>query len=65
MILGLVTLWMPNYEILPWHQWLCYAALNWVIVAMNVYGSKMVSILNQLTSKDIYIVVARHVIQRC
>jgi choline transport protein len=47
MILAIVTLWYPDYEIQRWHQWLIYCGLVWLAIALNVFGSGLIPLFNQ------------------
>ena len=51
MMLGMVTMWHPDYEIKNWHQWLCYAAVVWLAVAVNVFASKLIPLFNKFISQ--------------
>ncbi|PMD50300.1 amino acid transporter, partial [Hyaloscypha bicolor E] len=47
MILAIVTLWYPDYEMQRWHQWLIYCGLVWLAIALNVFGSGLIPLFNQ------------------
>jgi len=48
MILGIATLWYPDYELKHWQQWLIYVALIWFAVALNIFGSAIIPKFNQM-----------------
>lgn len=48
MLLSIVVLWYPSYTILAWHHWLVYVALIWLSVALNVFGSRIIPMYNQI-----------------
>jgi choline transport protein len=48
MILAIVTLWYPDYEIQRWQQWVIYCALIWLAIALNIFGSSFIPMFNQL-----------------
>ena len=47
MILAIVTLWYPEYEIQHWHQWLIFCALIWLAISINILGSGLIPMFNQ------------------
>jgi choline transport protein len=47
MILAIVTLWYPDYEMQRWHQWLIFCALIWLAIILNVFGSGIIPLFNQ------------------
>ena len=47
MVLGIATLWYPDYSIQHWHQWLCYCAITWLAFLMNVFGARLIPIFNK------------------
>jgi choline transport protein len=47
MILAMVKISIPDYIIQPWHQWLLYAAILWLAVAVNVFGSRFVPLFSK------------------
>jgi hypothetical protein len=49
MILSIVTLWYPDYQWQHWQLWLIYVALIWLAVSLNVFGSSLIPLYNQLT----------------
>ena len=48
MILEIVSLWYPDYELRHWHQYLIYIALIWFAVAINVFASGWIPTFNKL-----------------
>jgi choline transport protein len=48
MILAIVTLWYPDYEIERWQQWIIYGALIWLAISLNIFGSSFIPMFNQL-----------------
>lgn len=48
MILEIVALWHPDYEIHNWHAYLIYVTLIWISVAGNVFGSAWIPAFNKL-----------------
>lgn len=48
MILSIVKLWLPGYEIQRWQQWLVYCALIWLAIGLNVFGSSYIPLFNQM-----------------
>ena len=48
MILEIVSVWYPNYQIEHWHQFLVYVALTWLAVAINVFLSRWIPLFNKL-----------------
>ncbi|KAJ5217987.1 uncharacterized protein N7498_000086 [Penicillium cinerascens] len=47
LILSIVILWYPDYEIQNWQQWLVYIGLVWFAVALNVFGSQLLPLYNR------------------
>ncbi|OQU95641.1 hypothetical protein CLAIMM_01823 [Cladophialophora immunda] len=47
MILAMVKISIPDYVIHPWHQWLLYAVILWLAVAINVFGSRFVPLFSK------------------
>lgn len=47
LILSIVVLWYPDYEIQNWQQWLVYIGLVWLAVALNVFGSQLLPLYNR------------------
>ena len=47
----MAKLWYPEYDIQHWQQWLVYVALCWTTVALNVLGSKIIPLFNQIICK--------------
>lgn len=48
MILAIVTLSYPDYEIQRWQQWLIYCAIIWLAISVNVFGSNLLPLFNQM-----------------
>ena len=48
MILEIVTVWYPGYQIAHWHQYLIYVGLTWLAVAINVFLSRWIPLFNKL-----------------
>ena len=48
MILEIVLVWYPQFDVQHWHQWLIYVAITWVAVAINVFASRWIPLLNRL-----------------
>jgi choline transport protein len=48
MILSIVKLWYPDYEIQHWHQWMIYCALIWLAIFLNIFGSNLIPLFNQM-----------------
>ncbi|KAA6415099.1 MAG: amino acid transporter [Lasallia pustulata] len=48
MILSIVALWYPDYAIQHWQQWLVYVLLVWLVVAINVLGSRLIPAFNKM-----------------
>lgn len=51
MILSIVALWYPDYAIQHWQQWLVYVLLVWLVVAINVLGSRLIPAFNKMIRK--------------
>ncbi|KAJ5358449.1 uncharacterized protein N7496_010862 [Penicillium cataractarum] len=47
LILSIVVLWYPDYEIQNWQQWLVYAGIVWLAVALNTWGSQLLPLYNR------------------
>ncbi|OCL14730.1 hypothetical protein AOQ84DRAFT_384511 [Glonium stellatum] len=47
MVLAMVQLCVEDYTICPWHQWLCYVAILWLAVALNIFGTRFLPAFNQ------------------
>jgi len=48
MILSIAKLWLPHYDIQRWQQWLVYCALIWLAISLNVFGSSLIPLFNQM-----------------
>ncbi|KAI2714173.1 hypothetical protein CBS147318_6914 [Penicillium roqueforti] len=48
LILSIVVLWYPDYEIQNWQQWLVYLGIVWLSVALNTWGSQLLPLYNRL-----------------
>ncbi|KAK5705492.1 hypothetical protein LTR97_002611 [Elasticomyces elasticus] len=48
MILEIVIIWHPEYQIQHWHQYLVYVGVTWIAVAINVCASRWIPLLNKL-----------------
>ncbi|CAI7629664.1 unnamed protein product [Penicillium glandicola] len=47
LILSIVVLWYPDYEIQNWQQWLVYLGIVWLAVALNTWGSQLLPLYNR------------------
>lgn len=47
MILAMVKIWKPEYNIQPWQQWILYASILWSAVGINVFGSRYVPLFSK------------------
>jgi amino acid transporter len=47
MVLAIVQLCIEDYTIRPWHQWLCYVAILWLAVALNIFGTRFLPAFNR------------------
>ncbi|KAJ5731596.1 uncharacterized protein N7483_006104 [Penicillium malachiteum] len=47
LILPIVILWYPDYEIHNWQQWLVYIGIVWLAVALNTWGSQLLPLYNR------------------
>ena len=48
MVLEIVAVWYPDFQIHSWHQYLIYVCLTWISVAANVFGSAWIPAFNKL-----------------
>lgn len=48
MILAIVTLSYPAYDIHQWQQWLIYCAIIWLAISLNIFGSGLIPMFNQM-----------------
>ena len=48
----MVKISIPDYIIQPWHQWLIYAAILWLAVAINIFGSRFVPMFSSFIRKN-------------
>ncbi|KAK7226585.1 hypothetical protein V2G26_014588 [Clonostachys chloroleuca] len=46
-VLAIYQLYVPEYTIHPWHQWLCYVAILYMAALLNVLGMSLIPTLNQ------------------
>ena len=53
MILAIVTLWYPHYQIQHWHQWLVYVGIIWLGVIINVFGSGLIPAFNRMIRRSL------------
>ena len=47
MVLAILQLCVKEYTPYPWHQWLCYVAILWLAVLLNIFGTSFLPALNQ------------------
>ncbi|KAI0813721.1 amino acid/polyamine transporter I [Xylaria sp. FL0064] len=47
MALAMVRLYVEDYVITPWHQWLCYVLVIWLAVAINTFGMRHLPALSE------------------
>ena len=47
MVLAIARMVYEDYQIQAWHQWLCYAGISWLAVAVNILGNKILPLLNK------------------
>ncbi|KAJ5946179.1 hypothetical protein N7454_003018, partial [Penicillium verhagenii] len=47
LILSIVVLWYPDYEIQSWQQWLVYVGIVWLAIALNTWGSQLLPLYNR------------------
>lgn len=47
MVLAILQLCIKEYTTYPWHQWLCYVAILWLAVLLNIFGTSFLPALNQ------------------
>ena len=52
LILSIVTLWYPGYEIQNWQQWLVYVGVVWLAVALNTWGSQLLPLYNRFNCEQ-------------
>ena len=52
MVLAIVTLWYPGYQIQHWHQWLVYVGIVWLGVIINVFGSGFIPAFNKMIRRS-------------
>ena len=48
MVLEIVAVWYPDFQIHHWHQYLIYVCLTWISVAANVFGSAWIPAFNKM-----------------
>ncbi|CAH0028689.1 unnamed protein product [Clonostachys rhizophaga] len=46
-VLAIYQLYVPEYTIHPWHQWLCYVAILCLAALLNILGMWLIPALNQ------------------
>ncbi|CAG9970781.1 unnamed protein product [Clonostachys byssicola] len=46
-VLAIYQLYVPEYRIHPWHQWLCYVAILCLAALLNVLGMSLIPALNE------------------
>jgi choline transport protein len=51
MVLAMVRISIPEYTVQPWHQWLCYTAVLWLAVSINIFGSRFLPDFNKFIRK--------------
>jgi choline transport protein len=52
LILSIVVLWYPNYEIQNWQQWFVYIGVVWLAVALNTWGSQLLPLYNRFNCEQ-------------
>lgn len=48
MVLEIVAVWYPDWQIHSWHQYLIYVCLTWISVGANIFGSAWIPAFNKL-----------------
>ncbi|KIW36219.1 uncharacterized protein PV06_11491 [Exophiala oligosperma] len=48
LIIAIVALWLPDYDVQRWQQWLMYVAVIWIAAAFNIFGSGLIPLFNQM-----------------
>lgn len=47
MALAIVHVLCKDYAPSPWHQWICYTAVLWLAVAVNVFATRLLPACNR------------------
>ncbi|KAK5122247.1 hypothetical protein LTR85_004157 [Meristemomyces frigidus] len=48
MILEIVQVWYPEFEVQHWQQYLIYVGITWIAVGINVFASRWIPLFNKM-----------------